>query len=86
MSIFRSIAQIGLRAPELPGVETDVAFDRAYAYGAATGHVVGHTGSVNRPAMDDDWSLKLPDARVGKTGVELGLERDLSGEVGGDAG
>ncbi len=79
---FPTIAQIGLRAPDLPGVETDVAFDRAYAYGAATGHVVGHTGSVDRPAMDDGLYLKLPDARVGKTGVELGLERDLSGEAG----
>ena len=79
---FQTIAQIGLRAPELPGVETDVAYDRAYAYGMATGHVVGHVGSVDRPAMDDDRYLKLPDARVGKTGVELGMERDLSGEAG----
>lgn len=79
---FQTIAQIGLRAPELPGIETDVAFDRAYAYGLATGHVVGHTGSVGRPAMDDDRYLKLPDARVGKMGVELGLENDLSGEAG----
>ncbi len=79
---FQSISRIGLRAPELPGVETDVAFNRAYAYGAATGHVVGHIGSVDRPAMDDDLYLKLPDARVGKTGVELGLERDLRGEAG----
>lgn len=79
---FQTIAQIGLRAPELPGVETDVAFDRAYAYGVATGHVVGHIGGVDRPAMDDEAFLRLPDARVGKTGVELGLERDLRGEAG----
>lgn len=79
---FHAIAQIGLRAPELPGVETDVAFDRAYAYGVATGHVVGHVGGVDRPAMDDEAFLKLPDARVGKMGVERGLERDLRGEAG----
>jgi penicillin-binding protein 2 len=79
---FPTIAQIGLRAPDLHGVETDVVFDRAYAYGAATGHVVGHTGSIERPAMDDDAFLRTPGARVGKTGVELGLDRDLRGEPG----
>jgi penicillin-binding protein 2 len=79
---FEEAAKIGLLATALPGVETELDMQRTYAYGHASGHVVGHVGSVERYALDDDPFLKLPGARIGKTGVELGMEGDLRGEAG----
>jgi penicillin-binding protein 2 len=79
---FDAIAAIGLNAPELSGIEVDAVFDRTYAHGTATGHVVGHTGSVEQFALDDTTLFRVPGARIGKTGIELGLDRDLRGQTG----
>lgn len=79
---FEEAARIALLAPQLAGVEVESDHGRIYPFGRATGHVVGHVGSVDRPALDDDPFLKLPGVRVGKTGVELGMDRELRGGAG----
>ncbi len=79
---FDTVSYLGLRAADFADVEIDVVFDRAYAHGVAAGHVVGHTGSVDQHALDDDAYLRMPGARIGKTGVELGMERELRGAPG----
>ena len=79
---FQEAAQIGLLMPHLPGIETDIELKRRYAHGHASGHVVGYTGSVDRLALDDDPFLRLPNARIGKAGVEQGMDVDLRGEAG----
>lgn len=79
---FDDVASIGLLAPNLPGVETEIELKRSYEDGHTTGHVVGYVGSVDRHAMDDDPFLKLPHVRVGKAGVELGMDVELRGTGG----
>lgn len=79
---FDQVASINLLAPQLPGVETDTDFRRVYSYGTATGHVTGYVGSVDRHAMDDDPFLKLPGVRIGKAGVEIGMDQALRGSGG----
>jgi penicillin-binding protein 2 len=81
---YEQVAEINLLAPQLPGVQTEIAGKRRYFHGHATGHVVGYVGNVPKVGLNDDPVLKLPGARVGRTGVELGLEdklRGLSGSV-----
>lgn len=79
---FDQVAAIGLHAPHLPGVETDIDLRRQYFHARETGHVTGYVGVVERRAMDDDAVLTIPGARVGKAGVELGMDRELRG-IGG---
>lgn len=79
---FEQIATIGLFAPQLPGVQVEAAATRHYLEGDAVAHVVGHVGNVERVAIDDDPVLRLPGMRVGRTGIELGLEERLRGRSG----
>ncbi len=76
---FDQVASINLLAPQLPGVETDTDLRRIYGYGHATGHITGYVGSVDRHAMDDDPFLRLPGVRIGKSGVEIGMDQELRG-------
>jgi len=79
---FEEIARINLEAPYLPGVETVKAGRRRYQQTPFVGHIVGYVGGIERLALDDDPLLRLPGARIGKTGIERAFERDLRG-VGG---
>ena len=79
---FEQIAQINLFAPQLPGVRTEPESRRQYFHGQTMGHIVGFVGAVDRHALDDDPVLRLPGMRIGKTGVERGMEDRLRGESG----
>ncbi len=79
---FEQVAQINLYAPHLPGVRTEISWRRRYRQGPAAGHVVGYVGSIERPGINDDPVKRLPGVRVGKTGVEIGMETVLCGEGG----
>lgn len=79
---FDQVAKLNLLAPQLPGIRTEIAWRRRYAQGSAVGHVVGYVGSVERLSLDDDAVMRLPGARVGKSGVEAGMETVLRGHGG----
>lgn len=50
----------------------------------AMAHIIGHVGAIDRFNVDDEPHLRLRNARVGKTGVEAGMEVELQG-IGGRA-
>ncbi len=79
---FEQIAEINLFAPQLPGVRTEIDSRRQYFHASTVGHVVGYVGVVSKVALDDDPVLRLPGMRMGKTGIELGMEPLLRGEGG----
>lgn len=79
---FDDVAKINLNAPQLPGIRTEVAWRRKYREGPATGHIVGYVGSVEKLGIDDDAVLRLPGMKIGKIGVEAGLETELRGRGG----
>lgn len=79
---FEQVAELSVMAPRLPGVETEFAPRRTYFYGDSVGHVIGYVGGVERLALDDDPVLRLPGTRIGKSGVELGMEEELRGVAG----
>ncbi|MEL6299152.1 MAG: penicillin-binding protein 2 [Pseudomonadota bacterium] len=79
---FETIARVNVLAPQLPGIETVLIGQRRYFQGRELGLIVGHVGSVERFALDDDPVLRLPGMRVGKIGIERGMERRLRGEGG----
>ncbi len=79
---FEDVAKINVMAPHLPGIETDLIGRRRYEHGAVMSHLVGYTGAVERFALNDDPILRMPGMRVGKVGVEKGLESILRGRGG----
>ncbi len=79
---WEQVARINLLAPDMPGLQTETGYERRYFHGAAMGQIVGHIGSPDRQAVEDDASLRIPGMRSGRSGVELGLERRLRGEPG----
>lgn len=85
---FEQVAALQLRASDLPGVRAETVWARSYVArerdAQAMAHIVGYVGAVDKRALDDDPILRLADARVGKAGVEAGMEAELRG-AGGQA-
>lgn len=79
---FADVAKLGVLAPYLPGIESDFAGQRRYYHGRLMSQIVGHVGSVDRFALDDDPELRVPGFRIGKSGVEKGMEDRLRGKGG----
>jgi penicillin-binding protein 2 len=79
---WEQVARVNLMAPQLPGVHTEVGYARQYFHGRSMGHIVGYVGSPDRITPDDDPVLRMQGMRVGRAGVELGLDRRLRGEGG----
>lgn len=79
---FEQVAEINLLLPQLPGVETETAYARRYPMGGVMAHVTGHVGGIDKRALDDDSALRIPGIKVGKAGLERGMERTLRGTAG----
>lgn len=79
---FAEVARLSAMAPYLPGVETDLIGQRRYHHGHETGQIVGYVGAVDRFALDDDPILRVPGIRIGKLGVEDGMDEHLRGQSG----
>lgn len=79
---WRQFAQINVMAPGLPGVQTDILSVRQYHGGHNMAHIVGYVGAANKQEVNEDPVTRLPGFRVGKTGVEKGLEPKLRGTAG----
>ncbi|MEO1609588.1 MAG: penicillin-binding protein 2 [Pseudomonadota bacterium] len=79
---WEQVAQANIHAPLLPGIEIEMAGERQYYGGISMGHLVGYVGSVTKFALDDKPALRIPGAKIGKSGVELGMENTLAGHAG----
>ncbi len=77
------VATVEVNLPDLPGLSIDVGEIRFYPMGAATAHLVGYVGSVNKGELtDNDPLLKIPGFRIGKTGLEKIYDQNLRGRAG----
>ena len=82
--------RINVRTPELPGVAADMTEARVYPYGAFA-HVIGYVAKISAedvarektPDGKPDRLLLDPAFRIGKQGVEKGLDLQLRGHPGG---
>jgi len=79
---WEEFARINVLTPQLPGVETQAGWLRRYDHGAENCHVVGYVGRADAVEADKDPALRLTGQRVGKSGVELGMESVLRGTPG----
>lgn len=79
---FEQVAALNLLAPQLPGIEVEIAYTRRYYSSTDLAHVVGYVGGLTQRAIDDDAALQLPGTKIGKSGIERALEKDLRGTAG----
>lgn len=79
---WKELSAININAPLLPGVHTEIGGRRTYKHGDTMGRIIGYVGSVARFALDDDPVVRLPRARIGKSGIELGMDGRLRGTGG----
>lgn len=79
------VAKIEVNLPDLPGLSIDVGEIRSYPFADSTAHMIGYVGAVNKKELadeEDEPLLKLPGFRIGKTGIEKALDKDLRGSAG----
>jgi penicillin-binding protein 2 len=79
---FEEVSRVLLHAPELPGVQIDVAQSRYYPTGSTIAHVVGYVGAVAEKDLTGEPVLTLPGFRIGKGGIERVHDLALRGRAG----
>ena len=79
---WETYAHVNMLLPQLAGVETGIAWRRAYWRGIDVGHIVGYVGRADRREIADEPVRRQADQRVGKSGLELGMEKELAGTPG----
>jgi penicillin-binding protein 2 len=86
-------SELNVRLPSLPGVVVEAGSTRRYPFDVAFAHPIGYVQKPNQREIEAAQSrgsdgarraqyLRHPDVRVGKAGLEAGLETALHGEAG----
>ena len=78
------VSRLAVRAPELPGVMLDSGLLRDYPEADVLSHVLGYVGAVNaaEQAEEVDPLVRLPEFRIGKSGIERSYDQRLRGQAG----
>ncbi len=80
---WEDVAKVEVNLTELAGVQIDVGEVRSYPYGTSTAHLVGYVGAVSKADLSsNDIILSLPGFRIGKTGIEKVLDKQIRGVIG----
>ncbi len=83
---WEQLAAVSANAPALPGVTAEVGLTRHYPLAEDFTHIVGYVGRVTDYDLnrieDPDPLLQIPKFQIGKSGVELKIERRLRGFAG----
>ena len=83
---YEKYAAVTVRLPELPGVQATRGFSRFYPDGPAVAHLLGYVGTANAKEYEGENKnplLIIPGFKIGKQGLEKGLEPKLRGVPGG---
>ena len=78
------VAQVAVHAPDLPGIQLESGLVRRYPYDGEFAHILGYVGPVDERELkrDEDPLLRVPDLRIGKSGIEAGYDSHLRGQAG----
>ena len=72
--------------PSLPGIVPEVDLKRFYTKKELLAHILGYVGVISRKDLKristDDPILQIQDFKIGKVGIEKGLDKYLRGQVG----
>ena len=79
------MARLSLAIAERDGIFTSAAQRRIYPLGSAAAHTIGYVGRVAQKDLERSDSaalLRMPDFRIGKTGIERTQDETLRGAAG----
>ena len=79
---WQQFALLNVLSPEFHGLRTDKALNRLYSFPREMAHILGYMGMAAKGEVEEDPVLRLPGFRLGKSGVEKGLDRELRGVAG----
>ncbi len=79
---WEQVAEIEVRAPEIPGAYVEEGFKRSYVLGPGTAHVLGYVQTPDVEKAKESMAFRLPGAKVGKTGIEKYFDAHLLGKPG----
>ncbi len=82
---WEEMARLSLAIAEREGIFTSAAQRRIYPLGTAAAHAIGYVGRVSQKDLERSDSaslLRMPDFRIGKTGVERTQDETLRGAAG----
>ncbi|MES2728524.1 MAG: penicillin-binding protein 2 [Pseudomonadota bacterium] len=81
---WEQVARLELMHHRLPGVTITADKTRSYLLGEPTAHVIGYVAKVNKAEQQNatDPLLRVPEYRIGKSGMERGFESQLRGTPG----
>ncbi len=81
---WEQVARLELMHHRLPGVTITADKTRSYLLAQPTAHVIGYVAKVNKAeqATATDPLLRVPEYRIGKSGLERGYEAQLRGVPG----
>ena len=80
---FEQMASLQLNMPELPGISIEESLMRVYPEGETSAHAIGYVSFLTEEDLKKNENLQnLPDARIGRIGVENSFEKDLAGIPG----
>ena len=67
---------------DIPGLDVQTTTIRSYPYSSITAHVLGYVGPVTETDLEKEPWLGVPGLHIGKSGLEVQLEKSLRGEAG----
>ena len=77
------VARLEENLLDLPGVSISTAELRRYPKGQIMPHILGYVGEPSEKDIDEDNPLhKMPEFKIGKTGVEQKFNEELTGKPG----
>ena len=80
---FDEMASIQLNIPDLPGISIEDSLMRVYPSGEKSAHAIGYVSFMTDEDLKNQEDLqKMPDVRIGRTGVEEFYEDRLYGQTG----
>ncbi|MEO1017991.1 MAG: penicillin-binding protein 2, partial [Pseudomonadota bacterium] len=81
---WQEISAVAIHSPDLPGIVLDAGLMRHYPYRNVLAHILGYVGSVSDADLerDNDPILRLPEFRIGKSGLESNYDQILRGKTG----
>ena len=77
------VSTVEVNLPDLPGLSIDVGEIRFYPMRDSTAHLIGYVGAVAKDELNrDDPLMRIPNFRIGKTGIEKTHDTALRGTAG----
>lgn len=79
---WEDVCRLEIIMRDYPGFSVEQGWLRHYPHGYSTAHVIGYVQIPSKDDQNENPVYRLADFRIGKTGLERALDKDLRGDVG----